>query len=63
VPSVVAMTVATTPTRMLLPKAVHTCGAPHGFCQLSSVKPRQMMLLRPESLNENRMTCAIGSSR
>jgi len=53
VPSAVAMIVAMTPTRMLVPKAAHTPCAWHTLIQLSKVKPTQTMFDLTESLNEN----------
>ena len=52
VPSTVATRVASRPILRLLPRAGQTSGAPHGFFQLSSVKPCQAMLDLPESLKE-----------
>ena len=53
VPSAVAMTVATTPTRMLVPNAAQTPCASQTLSQLSSVKPTHTMFDFTESLNEN----------
>ena len=53
VPSAVAISVETTPTCSELANASHTCGAPQGFCQFSSVKPCHTRLVLPASLNEN----------
>ena len=55
VPSTVAMTVATRPITMLLPKASHTAppSTLQTFSHLSKVNPRQAMFDFSESLNEN----------
>jgi hypothetical protein len=49
--------------RIELPKAVQTSGAPHGFFQLSNVKPFQTRLDLPESLNEKTTVYATGINR
>jgi hypothetical protein len=38
-----------------LPSAVQISGAPHGFAQFLKVKPFQVRLLFPPSLNEKAM--------
>jgi hypothetical protein len=53
VPRIVEKIVAKRPILIELPSAVQISGAPQGFCQLSKVKPFQIKLLLPESLNEN----------
>jgi hypothetical protein len=53
VPRIVEKSVAKKPILIEFPSAVHTSGAPQGFCQLASVKPFQIKLLFAESLNEN----------
>ena len=53
VPNNVANKVDNRPTFIELPNAVQTSGAPHGFCQLAKVNPRQVRLDLPASLNEN----------
>ena len=52
VPSIVEKIVAIRPILMELPSAVQISGAPQGFCQFFKVKPFQIKLLLPESLNE-----------
>jgi len=52
VPKIVEKNVAKKPILIELTNAVQTSGAPHGFCQLSRVKPFQIKLLLPESLKE-----------
>ena len=52
VPRIVEKIVASRPIFIELPRALHTSGAPQGFCQLLKVKPFQIKLLLPESLNE-----------
>ncbi|CAB4598641.1 unannotated protein [freshwater metagenome] len=52
VPKIVASTVEITPIWSELTTDSHTCGAPHGFFQLSKVKPCHTRLLLPASLNE-----------
>jgi hypothetical protein len=52
VPKIVATTVEMTPICIELTTAEQTCGAPHGFFQLSSVKPCHIKLLFPASLKE-----------
>jgi hypothetical protein len=44
--------VASNPIFIELPNAVQTSGAPHGFFQLSKVKPFHTKLDLPESLKE-----------
>ena len=63
VPRVVAITVAVTPMRMLLPKAEQTSWALQTFIQFLRVKPRQEMFDLIESLNEKMKVYAIGISR
>jgi hypothetical protein len=46
-----------------LPKAAHTSGAPHGFFQLSNVKPFHTKLDLPESLKEKAKVYATGINR
>ncbi len=53
VPRIVENVVASKPIFTEFPSAVQTSGAPHGFFQLFNVKPFQMRLDLPESLNEN----------
>ena len=53
VPRIVEKIVASRPILIEFAKALQTSGAPQGFCQLSRVKPFQIKLLFPESLNEN----------
>jgi hypothetical protein len=53
VPKIVAVTVASSPIFIELPRAEHTSGAPQGFFQLLKVKPRHVRLLFPALLNEN----------
>jgi hypothetical protein len=52
VPRIVAKTVEMIPIFNEFATAVQTCGAPHGFFQLSRVNPCQIRLLFPASLNE-----------
>jgi hypothetical protein len=52
VPRIVEKRVARNPILIELTSALQTSGAPHGFFQLSKVKPFQIKLLLPESLNE-----------
>ena len=52
VPRIVENSVARKPILIELARALQTSGAPQGFFQLSKVKPFQIRLLLPESLNE-----------
>jgi hypothetical protein len=52
VPRIVENNVAKKPILIELPRAVHTCGAPQGFNQLSKVKPFQTRFDLPPLLNE-----------
>ena len=52
VPRIVEKIVANKPIFIEFPSAVQTSGAPHGFFQLSSVKPFQIRFDLPESLKE-----------
>jgi hypothetical protein len=52
VPRIVENIVASKPIFIEFPRALQTSGAPQGFRQLSKVKPFQIKLLLPESLNE-----------
>jgi hypothetical protein len=63
VPKIVEKIVANNPILMELPSAVHTSGAPHGFFQLSKVKPFQTKLDLPESLNEKTKVYRTGMKR
>ena len=63
VPRKVAATVEINPTRIELPSAKQTSGAPQGFCQLPSVNPFQTRLLFPPLLNEKANVYATGTKR
>ena len=52
VEKIVEKIVANNPILIEFPKAVQTSGAPHGFFQLSKVKPFHTKLDFPESLKE-----------
>lgn len=53
VPRIVARRVDRKPILSELPSATQISGAPHGFFQLSSVKPCQLIFRFPASLKEN----------
>jgi hypothetical protein len=55
--------VARRPIFIEFPRALQTSGAPQGFFQLSKVKPFQIRLLFPESLNEKANVYATGMKR
>jgi hypothetical protein len=55
--------VASKPIFIEFPSAVHTSGAPHGFFQLSKVKPFQIRLDFPESLKEKAKVYRTGIKR
>jgi hypothetical protein len=63
VPKTVAIKVDSKPIFKELPRALHTSGAPQGFFQLFSVKPRQTILLFIELLNEKRNVYPTGINR
>jgi hypothetical protein len=55
--------VAKKPIFIELPRAVHTSGAPHGFFQLSNVKPFQIRLDLPASLKEKAKVYKTGINK
>jgi hypothetical protein len=59
----VEKSVARNPILIEFASALQTSGAPHGFCQLLSVKPFQTKLLFPESLNEKANVYATGMNK
>jgi hypothetical protein len=63
VPRIVEKIVASKPILIEFPKASQTSGAPHGFFQLSNVKPFHTRLDFPESLNEKAKVYATGINR
>jgi hypothetical protein len=63
VPIAVANTVATPATMRELAKAEQTSCALHTSTQFRKVKPRQIILVRLESLKEKMMVCTMGVRR
>jgi hypothetical protein len=63
VPNIVEKIVASKPIFIEFPSAVQTSGAPHGFFQLSNVKPFQIRLDLPESLKEKANVYRTGMKR
>jgi hypothetical protein len=53
VPRTVAIKVELKPIKNEFPKALQISGAPHGLLHFSKVKPFQIRLVLPLSLNEN----------
>jgi hypothetical protein len=63
VPRIVEKIVANNPILIELPSAVQISGAPHGFFQLSKVKPFHTRLDLPESLKEKANVYNTGIKR